>query len=142
MNNDELLQLAEMFDTIVNSNNPAVQRSLHHTMLLATLAEERETSVAGPFARIFGAVKILEEEVRSLRRSVQILENSPRKEPYYDYSNMNTGMGALTTAQITALTADSVSLGSITLTPVSAIDMNSWNLDNNINIIKLDNGTT
>ena len=128
MNNDELLQLAEMFDAIVNSNNPAVQRSLQHTMVLAKLTEEKQ-NMEGPFLKMFRAVDELRGEMKSLRRSVQILENNSRTDPFTGSVdlNMHSGMGALTTAQITALTVDSVSLGDITLTPV---DIASLNLEN------------
>jgi hypothetical protein len=131
MNNDELMQLAEMFDAIVNSDNPAVQRSLQYTAVLAKLAEEKQ-NIEGPFLKMFRMVDELRGEMQSLRRSVQILENNSR--PYggdysTDYStsivdlNMNTGMAALTTAQITALTGvDTVTLRT-GLQPISVSDL-------------------
>ena len=125
------MQLAEMFDAIVNSDNPAVQRSLQYTAVLAKLAEEKQ-NIEGPFLKMFRMVDELRGEMQSLRRSVQILENNSR--PYggdysTDYStsivdlNMNTGMAALTTAQITALTGvDTVTLRT-GLQPISVSDL-------------------
>lgn len=143
MSEQEIEQLAEMFDTIVHSTNPAVQRSLQHTALLANLASEQENGFSGPFATMLGTLRRMQDEIKTLKRSVQILENN-RTDPYPYYSPSaadyaSAGLNALTTAQITALTAvDTISLGNITLTP---IDMNNWSL-NDINIIKIDNGTT
>lgn len=119
MKNDELLQLAEMFDTIVNSNNPAVQRSLQYTAVLAKLADEKQNSEDGPFVKMFSMMQELRTEMSSLRRSVQILENNRSGDSYYTTPyqldpiidianlNMNSGISALTAAQISAITGNS-----------------------------------
>jgi hypothetical protein len=117
MNNDELMQLAEMFDSIVNSDNPAVQRSLQYTAVLAKLAEEKQ-NMEGPFLKMFRTVNELREEMQSLRRSVQILENNSGAYSIVDL-NMNSGMGALTTVQISALTG----IDAFTVEPLSISDI-------------------
>lgn len=122
MNNDELMQLAEMFDSIVNSDNPAVQRSLQYTSVLAKLAEEKQNT-EGPFLKMFRTVNELREEMQSLRRSVQILENNSGSYTR-DYTtsivdlNMNYSVNTLTTAQITAIdafTVEPLSISDITI---------------------------
>ena len=124
MNNDELMQLAEMFDSIVNSDNPAVQRSLQYTAVLAKLAEEKQNTEQGPFLKMFSMMHELRTEVASLRRSVQILENNSGSYTR-DYTtsivdlNMNSGMAALTTAQIASLTG----VDSFTVEPLSIADI-------------------
>ena len=117
MNNDELMQLAEMFDSIVNSDNPAVQRSLQYTAVLAKLAEEKQ-NMEGPFLKMFRTVNELREEMQSLRRSVQILENNSGSYSIVDL-NMNSGMSALTTVQISALTG----IDAFTVEPLSISDI-------------------
>jgi hypothetical protein len=127
MNNDELMQLAEMFDAIVNSDNPAVQRSLQYTAVLAKLAEEKQ-NVEGPFLKMFRMVDELRGEMQSLRRSVQILENNSGSYTR-DYTNsivdlnMNSGMSALTTAQIASLTSLTITGDTFTIEPISISDI-------------------
>jgi len=128
MKNDELLQLAEMFDSIVNSDNPAVQRSLQYTAVLAKLAEEKQ-NMEGPFLKMFRTVDELREEMRSLRRSVQILENnSGSYTNIWNTSvvdlNMNSGPSALTTVQISALTGeDTFTIDPISVAEISVADI-------------------
>jgi hypothetical protein len=139
MNNNELMQLAEMFDAIVNSDNPAVQRSLQHTMVLAKLAEEKQ-NIEGPFLKVFRLVDELRSQMQSLRRSVQILENNieNNSDPYKSLHtsivdlNMNSGVPALSTIQISALTtgADTFS-DAFTLEPIS-IDLTEFSIDDRI----------
>ena len=140
MNNDELMQLAEMFDTIVNSENPAVQRSLQYTAVLARLAEEKQNIEQGPFLKMFSMMHELRTEVASLRRSVQILENTSIADSRgYEIKtmdiidlNMNSGISALTTAQISALTGVSEDIqwdtSDITITLTDSVD--SYNIAN------------
>jgi hypothetical protein len=137
MNNDELMQLAEMFDSIVNSDNPAVQRSLQYTAVLAKLAEEKQNTEQGPFLKMFSMMHELRTEVASLRRSVQILENnSGSYTNIWNTSvvdlNMNSGPSALTTVQISALTGEDT----FTIDPISVsditIDFNDYSSNNKI----------
>lgn len=130
MNNDELMQLAEMFDSIVNSDNPAVQRSLQYTAVLAKLAEEKQ-NMEGPFLKMFRTVNELREEMQSLRRSVQILENNSGSYSIVDL-NMNSGMGALTTVQISALTGvDAFSVEPLSISDIT-IDLSDHTTDDRI----------
>lgn len=137
MNNDELIQLAEMFDSIVNSDNPAVQRSLQYTAVLAKLAEEKQ-NMEGPFLKMFRTINELREEMQSLRRSVQILENnSGSYTNIWNTStvdlNMNSGMGALTTAQIASLTltGDTFTLEPVSISDIT-IDISNYTTDDKL----------
>ena len=133
------MQLAEMFDAIVNSDNPAVQRSLQYTAVLAKLAEEKQ-NIEGPFLKMFRMVDELRGEMQSLRRSVQILENNSGPLYTRDYTtsivdlNMNSGIAALTTAQISALTLTGVD--TFTVEPLSiadiTIDLSNYTKDDRI----------
>ena len=137
MNNDELMQLAEMFDSIVNSDNPAVQRSLQYTAVLAKLAEEKQ-NMEGPFLKMFRMVDELRGEMQSLRRSVQILENNSGSYTR-DYTNsivdlnMNSGMSALTTAQIASLTmpGDTFTIEPLSISDIT-IDLSDHTTDDRI----------
>ena len=120
MTDKEINNLAEMFDCIINSTNPAVQRSLQHTMLLATLAEEKDQSVPGPFAKMFVTLGYLEQEVQQLRRSVQILENNSTERSYTldlgdsnSYNNMSVNITPLTTGQLSGITLTAVDFGDV-----------------------------
>jgi U3 small nucleolar RNA-associated protein 14 len=99
----EIMDLAEMFDTIISSDNPAVQRSLQYTAVLAKLAEERQ-NMEGPFHRMLRSLEQLKEEVQQLRRSVQILENQNSINPVHDNTtDLFKGLTTLTTSQIHAM---------------------------------------
>ena len=108
MTQEELLEVAEMFDTIVNSRNEAVRRSLQHTMVLANLAREQDDSRGlGPFVRLIGEIKQLQAEMHQLKRSVQILENNSVTvpDPYKNYAdNMAEALRPLTIGDISTIT--------------------------------------
>ena len=130
MNEQEIKDLAEMFDTIVSSTNPAIQRSFQHTMVLATLAEEKKSEF-GPFSTMIKDLTWMREQMQEMKRDIQILQNQSSNDHQYDvnvmlndpYMNMGGGaVGSLTTQQITALTT--------TTTPYPKIDISSITIGN------------
>jgi hypothetical protein len=53
-----------------------VKEAFQRLVMLSTMAKpDNDQFELGPFARIITSVQVLEREVKSLRRSVQILEN-------------------------------------------------------------------
>jgi U3 small nucleolar RNA-associated protein 14 len=141
--NKEILDLAEMFDTIINSDNPAVQRSLQYTVVLAKLAEERQ-NMEGPFHRMIRNLEQLKEEIRQLKRSVQILENQNATiNPVHDTTTTDLfkyNISVLTTDQIHAMVQplDLYALGTpsaSTINPLNALGTPSASTINPLSII-------
>jgi hypothetical protein len=128
MNMEEIEELAQMFDTIIMSQNKAVQESFRSLVVLAKLTEQQESvlgrkSSAGPFHDLTVKLRWLEEQFQYVKRDVQILQNNSRSG--YDLGatgssssyawdpvsaqnmasvlSMNPSIGALTTAQVAML---------------------------------------
>ena len=105
MNEDKLLELSNIFDDILSSPSAAVQEAFQRLAFLATLSKETENATEGPFSSMYHTIMQLNQEVRELRRSVQILENQ----------NNNTGTYSID------LSGDIINIGNITMltgTPV------------------------
>jgi len=127
MNEQEINSLAEMFDTIVSSTNPAIQRSFQHTMVLATLAEEKKSEF-GPFSTMLKDLTWMREQMQELKREIQILQNQSSNEDTFNVTwddNNMASIAGLSTQQIAALTTtynttplpviDSISVGNISI---------------------------
>jgi len=131
MNNEQLLELAEMFDSIVNSDNPAVQRSFQHTVLLATLAEEKKSKF-GPFETILRDVTWMREELQSLRREIQIMQNQSSNDgawgSFKEYNNLDTaatlnilsGGGIAGGSTYVYSGTDTITIGNISITDIGS----------------------
>ncbi len=73
---EEILKLAQVFDDIIGSDSRAVQEAFQRLVLLATIGKpDNDNFEQGPFARMITGIQVMEQEIKSLRRSVQILEN-------------------------------------------------------------------
>ena len=123
MNNEQLEELAGIFDTIISSKNPGVQQAFNHLMVLATLS--KEDNVNDMFRSLFNRITWLESEVKELRKELQISANrdfingvTVTEDPYLPFFdvNMNSTPVTLTTAPITALTVDMIQID-LSLTP-------------------------
>jgi len=131
MNEQEINSLAEMFDTIVSSTNPAIQRSFQHTMVLATLAEEKKSGF-GPFSTMLKDLTWMREQMQELKREIQILQNQSSNEDTFnvtwDDDNM-AAVGGLSTQQITALTTTTYNTLNVS-TPLPVISVGNISIDN------------
>ena len=129
---DQILELAHIFDDIITSESSAVQSSFQRLALLSSLAKQ-EREEPGPFVQLFNRLEWLERELVDLRRDIQIVSNGGSIQPQENdvvvinpqfTMNQNSygihhGTGNITIGPITPLTADSLSivdLSTITLT--------------------------
>lgn len=136
MDESEIVKLARIFDDIIGSDSRAVQEAFQRLVMLSTMAKlDNDQHELGPFARIINSMQVLEQEVRSLRRSVQILENRAGDDLKIDLSDIgidltpyNSNMphiAPLTVSQIETFTLTDMNMGS-TCTGVDTITISDW----------------
>ena len=118
MDNKELQQIAEMFDTIISSPSQAVQDAFRNLTVLATLGKPAETE-AGPFATLLGRLEQLEYHMRELRKDVQIQQASE-----YDFNVSDSTMQVDWTNQLGGSDVITISSGSGSLIDISTLDLN------------------
>lgn len=122
MDNKELQQIAEMFDTIISSPNQAVQDAFRNLTVLATLGKPAEEQ-AGPFATLLDRLEQLEYHMRELRKDVQIQQASE-----YDFNVSDANMQVDWTNQINQIGGSTdiitISSGSGSLIDISTLDLN------------------
>jgi hypothetical protein len=122
MDDKELRQIAEMFDTIISSPSRAVQDAFRNLTVLATLGKPTEEQ-AGPFATMFDRLEQLEYQMRELRKDVQIQQASE-----YDFKISDDNMQIDWANQINQIggSADVITISSSTgsLIDVSTLDLN------------------
>lgn len=113
IHNMDIEKLAEIFDTIITSPNPAVQKSFQNLMVLAELSKPEDADGDGPFADMYKTVTLLREEFRTIRRDIQILQNqvgpkyTSQSSYAYDPPSM-AGIQQLTASQISGLTLNPI----------------------------------
>jgi hypothetical protein len=116
MDNKELQQIAEMFDTIISSPSQAVQDAFRNLTVLATLGKPTEEQ-AGPFATMFDRLEQLEYQMRELRKDVQIQQGSE-----YDFK-ISDNMQADWANQLGGSDVITISSGSGSLIDISTLDL-------------------
>lgn len=143
---EEILKLAQIFDDIIGSDSRAVQEAFQRLVLLATIGKpDNDNFEPGPFARMITGIQVMEQEIKSLRRSVQILENKHPNDTFKididnigidlsQYSSNIPHVAPLTISQIETITlTDSTMSGSSAsfsgLDTITIGDYNSWSLD-------------
>ena len=145
---EEILKLAEIFDDIIGSDSRAVQEAFQRLTLLATMAKsDNDNSEQGPFARMITGIQNMEQEIKTLRRSVQILENKNPNDVFKididnigidlsQYSSSMPHIAPLTISQIETITLTDTNMMSPSsaafsgLDTITISDYNSWSLDN------------
>ena len=134
MNEDKLLELANIFDDILSSPSASVQQAFQRLAFLATLSKEIEnkTATEGPFSSMYHTITQLNQEVRELRRSVQILENQDSKSGPY---SINLGSDIINISNVTVLTGspiyDTYTMPPLTtddIKAITALDLTSYNV--------------
>jgi len=122
MDDKELQQIAEMFDTIISSPSQAVQDAFRSLTVLATLGKS-EHAETGPFEKLFERLENLEYQMRELRKDVQIQQASE-----YDFKISDDNMQIDWANQINQIggSADVITISSSTgsLIDVSTLDLN------------------
>jgi hypothetical protein len=73
--NEQILELAGIFDDIITSDSDAVQSAFQRLAFLSSLARA-EKDEPGPFTDIVTRLDWMEREMVDLRRDVQILQNT------------------------------------------------------------------
>jgi predicted acyl esterase len=117
MDNKELQQIAEMFDTIISSPNQAVQDAFRNLTVLATLGKPAEEQ-AGPFATLLDRLDQLEYHMRELRKDVQIQQASE-----YDFNVSDANMQVDWTNQLGGSDVITISTDSGSLIDISTLDL-------------------
>ena len=134
MNEDKLLELSNIFDDILSSPSAAVQEAFQRLAFLATLSKETENATDGPFSSMYHTIMQLNQEVRELRRSVQILENQNNNTGTY---SIDLGSDIINIGNITMLTGTPV-YNTYTIPPlttqdikaITAFDLSSYDITN------------
>lgn len=143
---EEILKLAQIFDDIIGSESRAVQEAFQRLTLLATMAKpDNDQFEQGPFARMITGIQVMEQEIKSLRRSVQILENKHGtvSDLKLDLTDVGIDLSQYNMPHVAPLTASQIATITLTDTmhtsPSSAAfsgidtivigDYNSWSLD-------------
>lgn len=143
---EEILKLAQIFDDIIGSESRAVQEAFQRLTLLATIAKpDNEHFEQGPFARMITGIQVMEQEIRSLRRSVQILENTHPNDTFKidmdnlgidlsQYSSNMPHVAPLTVSQIETITLTDINMSGSSasfsgLDTITIGDYNSWSLN-------------
>lgn len=137
---EQLRELAGIFDDIITSESEAVKSAFHRLAFLSSLAQQTREE-PGPFSDMFTRLDWMERELGDLRRDIQIVSNGGaikqteiRPEdliinlggysvPSSTTATMLGGSGMNNTLTIQPLTSnDIVSLGSIDLTTFTLTD--------------------
>jgi hypothetical protein len=134
VNEDKLLELSNIFDDILSSPSAAVQEAFQRLAFLATLSKETENATDGPFSSMYHTIMQLNQEVRELRRSVQILENQNNNTGTY---SIDLGGDIINIGNITMLTGTPV-YNTYTIPPlttqdikaITAFDLSSYDITN------------
>lgn len=142
---EEILKLAQIFDDIIGSESRAVQEAFQRLTLLATMAKpDHDQFELGPFARMITGIQVMEQEIKTLRRSVQILENKDSDVFKIDMDNIGIDLSQysvnmphvapLTVSQIQTITLTDTNMNSSSaafsgLDTITIGDYNSWSLD-------------
>jgi hypothetical protein len=134
VNEDKLLELSNIFDDILSSPSAAVQEAFQRLAFLATLSKETENATDGPFSSMYHTIMQLNQEVRELRRSVQILENQNNNTGTY---SIDLGSDIINIGNITMLTGTPV-YNTYTIPPlttqdikaITAFDLSSYDITN------------
>jgi hypothetical protein len=86
----DLETFVDLFDTALNSDNPAVQRALRNLLLIATMAQ----SELSPEERMKGPLRQVIDDIHNLNRRLERLENQKTYAPtpvYQPVQMPNTG---------------------------------------------------
>jgi hypothetical protein len=81
----QIVEFARIFDDIITSDSAAVQSAFQRLTLLSALASD-DYREPGPFEHLVRQMDWVENELRSMQRTIQILQNSSRSELTKDYS--------------------------------------------------------
>jgi hypothetical protein len=81
----QIVEFARIFDDIITSDSAAVQSAFQRLTLLSALASDDHRE-PGPFEHLVRQMDWVEGELRSMQRTIQILQNSSRSELTKDYS--------------------------------------------------------
>jgi hypothetical protein len=71
----QIAELAAIFDDVITSNSVAVQSAFQRLALLSSLARE-EKEEPGPFAQLLKRLDWAEHELKDLRRDLQIMQSN------------------------------------------------------------------
>ena len=97
MKDSEIQELAKIFDSIITSPSQAVHDAFRNLTVLATLSKG-DNPEAGPFESIMSRIVSLEHDVQTIRREVQIHNNSAESRDgqwLYDSKSLTGSVGSV-----------------------------------------------
>lgn len=85
----DLKQFVDMFDTAINSDNPAVKKCFNNLMMIVALvhAEDPEKQV-GPFRSLTTHITYLADRIDDLERDIRNMQTVGPAGTPYTYTNM------------------------------------------------------
>jgi len=125
---DQIKELAAIFDDVISSDSVAVQSAFQRLALLSSLAR-KEDAEAGPFATLLKRLDWAETELKDLRRDVQILQSDGKftlaGDPMVIDLSQNMASSSLNLTAIDSLTVSQISI--LDDTWVSNVDITGLN---------------
>jgi hypothetical protein len=138
---DQIRELAGIFDDIITSDSDAVKSAFHRLAFLSSLAQHTKEE-PGPFTDMVTRLDWMEREMIEMKRDIQILQNNGQTDMFTDSPADITLNYPSTSTAHTMIGAVSPSwLGNITLQPLTSNDIVSLGTVD-ISTIKLTNGIT
>ena len=83
---EQLKQLAGIFDDIITSDSDAVKSAFHRLAFLSSLAQQTKEE-PGPFTDLITRLDWTERELVEMKRDIQILQNNGQGDMFADSDN-------------------------------------------------------
>ena len=130
---EQIRELAGIFDDIITSDSDAVKSAFHRLAFLSSLAQHTKEE-PGPFTDMVTRLDWMEREMTEMKRDIQILQNNGQ-------SDMFANSPADITLNYTGTMIGGSGHTNITLQPLTSNDLVSLGTMD-ISTIKLTNGIT
>jgi hypothetical protein len=127
---EQIRELAGIFDDIITSDSDAVKSAFHRLAFLSSLTQQTKEE-PGPFTGMIGKLDWMASEISDMKRDIQILQNNGQSDMFtnspddmnitLNYSSLNVigGSGGTMYTNIAPLTSnDIISIGSIDLSTI------------------------
>lgn len=119
---DQIQELAGIFDDIITSDSDAVKSAFHRLAFLSSLARTESTE-PGPFSDMVRRLDWMERELVELRREVQILQNQITPDDLLRDISIDLSAQSIAAGQTYTMAGPSYTAGSISIAPISAVDI-------------------
>jgi len=85
MTEEQIRELAGIFDDIITSDSDAVKSAFHRLAFLSSLAQQTKEE-PGPFSDLITRLDWMERELVEMKRDIQILQNNGQSDMFTDSS--------------------------------------------------------